>query len=198
MKLGLQFTNFTHTEDPAQLGPALGAAARLAEEVGYSRLTILDHHWQNSFFGDIGGEMLEPYSTLAFLAAHTKSVDLVTIVTNPLLRTPPMLAPTVSTIDPPSGGPRLLGVGAGSHQEDVEAAGIAFPSAGERLARLDEALRLCLQMWSEDDGPFEGQYYHSTSTRCSPTAVGRPRPRILIGGTGEKKLLRLVALYADE
>ncbi len=198
MKLGLQFTNFTHTEDPALLGPALGDVAALAEQVGYSRLTILDHHWQNANFGALGGEMLEPYSTLAYLAARTSTVDLLTIVTNPLLRTPPMLARTVSTVDALSGGRVILGVGAGSHQEDVEAAGIEFPGTAERLARFEEALRLVRQMWSDDNGPFDGVYYHSTSTLCSPTAIGRPRPRILIGGHGEVKLLRLVARYADE
>ena len=198
MDLGLQFTNFTHTKDPALLGQTLGELATLAEQVGYDRLTILDHHWQNSFFGDPGDEMLEPYATLAFLAAHTSKVKLLTIVTNPLLRTPPMLARTVSTVDALSGGRVILGVGAGSHQGDVEAAGVVFPDAAERMARFDEALRLILQMWSDDDGPFDGEYYHSTSTMLSPIAIGRPRPRILIGGHGEKKLLRLVAKYADE
>lgn len=198
MQLGYQLTNFEQSHGDKPIGETLGDLARLIEGVGYKRIAILDHHWQNGIFGDIGTPMFEAYSTLAFLAAHTSRVKLVTIVTNPLLRTPPMLARTVSTIDALSNGRAILGIGAGSHQAEVEAAGAIYPGAGERMARLKEVLEICRQVWSDDNGPFSGRYYQSASTMCSPQAVGRPRPEILVGGLGEQKLLRLVAQYADQ
>ena len=90
-----------------------------------------------------------------------------------------------------------MGIGAAWYEREHLGLGVPFPPTAERFERLEETLQICLQMWSEDDGPFEGRHYRLAETLCRPMPVSQPRPRILIGGGGEKKTLRLVARYAD-
>jgi alkanesulfonate monooxygenase len=176
----------------------LRKVAATAEESGFTRLAVADHVWQ---FGQVSveAEMLEAYTTLAYLAAATSQVDLMTLVTAAAYRPPGLLAKMVSTLDVLSGGRAWLGIGAGPgfSQEEAAGLGLPFPPTSERFERLEEALQICLQMWSDDQGPFTGRHYQLARTLNSPQPLRHPHPPILIAGSGERKTLRLVARYAD-
>jgi len=129
--------------------------------------------------------------------AQTERADLGSLVTGVTYRHPGILAKTVTTLDVVSGGRAWLGIGAAWNEQEHLALGVPFPPVAERFERLEETIRICLQMWSDDEGPFEGKHYHLQRTLNSPQALSKPRPRIMIGGGGEQKTLRLVARYAD-
>jgi len=141
--------------------------------------------------------MLEGYSTLSYLAAVTKKVRLGTLVTGVIYRYPGILVKTVTTLDVLSGGRAYLGIGAAWNEREAIGLGVPFPPVAERFRRLEEALQIAQQMWSDNNGPYQGRYYQLAETLCSPQPLSQPHPPILIGGTGEKKTLRLVAQYAD-
>jgi alkanesulfonate monooxygenase len=140
---------------------------------------------------------MEGYTTLGFLAAHTSTVRLGLLVTGVTYRHPGLLAKIVTTLDVLSEGRGQLGIGAAWYDREHRGLGVPFPSTAERFERLEETLRICLQMWSDDDAPFEGRHYQLGRTLNSPQPLRRPHPPILIGGGGEKKTLRLVAQYAQ-
>jgi len=141
--------------------------------------------------------MLEAYTTLGFLAAQTDRVRLGTMVSGVTFRPPALLVKAVTTLHVLSGGRAWLGLGAGYHGEEAEAMGLPLPPVAERFQRLEETLRIAAQMWAGDDAPFEGRHYRLGRPAGSPQPVQRPGPPVLIGGTGERKTLRLVAQYAD-
>jgi F420-dependent oxidoreductase-like protein len=142
--------------------------------------------------------MLEAYATLSYLAAHTSTVRLGALVTGVTYRHPGLLAKIATTLDVLSGGRATLGVGAAWYDREHHGLGVPYPSTAERFERLEETLKICLQMWDpEDNGPFEGKHYKLTETLCVPPPVSSPRPEIMIGGGGEKKTLRLLAQYGD-
>jgi F420-dependent oxidoreductase-like protein len=197
MRVGLHIPDFTWDGGPAALGTRLGEVARLAEDAGVDRISVMDHVWQIGHIGPPEHEMLEAYTTLGWLAARTERVKLLTVVTAVVYRDPGLLAKSVTTLDVLSGGRAMLGIGAAWNEEEARGLGLFFPPLAERFERLEEALRICLQMWSGDEGPFVGEHYHLGRTLNSPQSLTRPHPPILIGGSGEKKTLRLVARYAD-
>ncbi|MGN6635419.1 MAG: LLM class F420-dependent oxidoreductase [Oryzihumus sp.] len=197
MKLGLHIADFTWDGGPSALRQQLGEVARGAERAGYDRVSVMDHVWQIGHLGPPEHEMLEAYTALGYLAAVTERVKLLTVVTAVVYREPGLLAKAVTTLDVLSGGRAMLGIGAAWNEEESRGLGLFFPSTAERFERLEEALQICLQMWSEDDGPYEGQHYRLERTLNSPQALSRPHPPILIGGAGEQKTLRMVAQYAD-
>ncbi|HEY1347422.1 MAG TPA: LLM class F420-dependent oxidoreductase [Streptosporangiaceae bacterium] len=197
MKVGLHIADFTWDGGPPALGPRLGEIARRAEDAGVDRISVMDHVWQIGHLGPPGHEMLEAYTALGFLAGVTERVKLLTVVTAVVYREPGLLAKAVTTLDVLSGGRAMLGIGAAWNEEEARGLGLFFPPTAERFERLEEALRICQQMWSGDDGPFEGKHYHLARTLNSPPALSRPHPPILIGGQGERKTLLLVARYAD-
>ena len=197
MKIGLHIADFTWQGGPPALRSRLGEVARRADQAGVDRVSVMDHVWQIGHLGPPEHEMLEAYTTLGFLAASTERVRLLTVVTAVVYRDPGLLAKAVTTLDVLSEGRAMLGIGAAWNEEEARGLGLFFPPLAERYERLEEALRICRQMWSEDDGPFEGEHYHLGRTLNSPQALSRPHPPILIGGSGEKKTLRLVARYAD-
>jgi F420-dependent oxidoreductase-like protein len=197
VKIGLHIADFTYPGGPATLADDLTRIAVTAEEQGFARVSVMDHLFQIGMLGPPEHEMLEAYTTLGFLAARTSRVELLAWVTAVTYRRPGMLAKLVSTLDVLSGGRAWLGIGAGWNEEEANGLGLDFPPLGERFERLEETLRICLQMWSDDDGPFEGRHYQLQRTLSSPQPLQQPRPRILIGGGGERKTLRLVAQYAD-
>jgi F420-dependent oxidoreductase-like protein len=157
----------------------------------------MDHYWQIGPVGAPEESMLEAYTTLGYLAASTQRVLLHTLVTGVVYREPGFLAKVVSTLDVLTGGRAGLGIGAAWFKEEAEGLGFAFPPLGERFERLEETLRICLQMWGEDDRPFEGRHYRLGRALDSPAPLSRPHPFLLIGGGGERKTLRLVAQYAN-
>jgi F420-dependent oxidoreductase-like protein len=197
VKLGLQIPSFTWPGGPAEIGPTLATIARSADDAGYDSVWVMDHFFQIRGVGAVGEPMLEAYTTLGYLAALTRRVRLGTLVTGVTYRYPGILAKIVTTLDVLSGGRAWLGIGAAWNEEEHLGLGIPFPPVSERFERLEEALRIHLQMWSDDDGPFEGKHERLGRTLNSPQALTRPHPPILIGGGGERKTLRLVARYAD-
>ena len=197
MKLGLHISDFTWDGGPIALRNKLGDVAVRAEQSGYDRISVMDHVWQIAHLGPPEHEMLEAYTALGFLAARTERVKLLTVVTAVVYRDPGLLAKAVTTLDVLSGGRAMLGIGAAWNEEESRGLGLFFPSMAERFERLEEALQICQQMWSENDGEYEGQHYHLARTLNSPQSLSRPHPPILIGGAGERKTLRLVAQYAD-
>jgi F420-dependent oxidoreductase-like protein len=197
MRLGLHISDFTWDGGPSDLRRQLGEVAARAEEAGYDRVSVMDHVWQIAHLGPPEHEMLEAYTTLGFLAAKTERVKLLTVVTAVVYRDPGLLAKAVTTLDVLSGGRAMLGIGAAWNEEESRGLGLFFPSTAERFERLEEALQICKQMWSDDESPYAGKHYRLERTLSSPQPLSRPHPPILIGGAGERKTLRLVAQYAD-
>jgi F420-dependent oxidoreductase-like protein len=197
MKIGLHISDFTWDGGAAELGSRLAAIAQRAEQGGVDRISVMDHVWQIVGLGPPEHEMLEAYTALGFLAAKTERVKLLAMVTAVVYREPGLLAKAVTTLDVLSGGRAILGIGAAWNEEESRGLGLPFPPVAERFERLEEALRICQQMWSDSDAPFDGAHYHLARTLNSPQALGKPHPPVLIGGGGEKKTLKLVARYAD-
>ena len=197
MELGIHFVNFALPGGPGAIGPALADTARAADEVGCTTFTLMDHYFQMEEFADRREPMLEGYTALGFLAGRTERLRLGLLVTGVTYRHPGLLANIVTTLDVLSQGRAQLGLGAAWYEKEHLAYGVPFPPVAERFERLEETLQICHQMWSDDDGPYEGRHYRLAETVCSPKPVSDPRPPILIGGGGERKTLRLVARYAD-
>ncbi len=197
MEIGLHIADFTFPGGPAGLRDDLTRIVTTAEEAGFEKVSVMDHLWQIGLLGPPEHEMLEAYTTLAYLAARTSKVDLVSWVTAVVYREPGMLAKLVSALDVLSGGRAWLGIGAAWNEAEAKGLGLSFPSTAERFERLEETLQICLQMWSEDDGPYNGKHYQLERTLNSPQVLRKPHPPILIGGGGERKTLRLVAKYAQ-
>ena len=197
MHLGIHFVNFTLPGAPASIVSTLAETARVAEEGGATTFTVMDHWFQMDMMASATDPMLEGYTTLGFLAGQTRRMRLGLLVTGATYRHPGLLAKIVTTLDVLSGGRAQLGIGAGWYEREHRGLGVPFPPLAERFERLEETLQICLQMWSDDDGPYEGAHYQLAETICSPPPISSPRPRILVGGGGERKTLRLVARYAD-
>jgi F420-dependent oxidoreductase-like protein len=197
MRIGLQVPSFTWPGGAVGISSKLAEIARTADEGGFSSLWVMDHFFQISVIGPPEHDMLEGYSTLSFLAGLTKNVRLGTLVTGVIYRYPGILVKTATTLDVLSGGRAYLGIGAAWNQQESVGLGVPFPSVAERFERLEETLQIAKQMWSANNGPYEGKHYQLAQTLCSPQPLSKPHPPIMIGGTGEKKTLRLVAQYAD-
>ncbi len=197
MRLGIHLPDLTFPDGPSHLARDLAVIAKTAEEVGFDRLSVMDHVWQIGHIGPPEGEMLESYTTLGYLAGQTSTITLLTLVTGAVYRPPGLLGKIVTTLDVLSGGRAMLGIGAAWNAEEAFGLGLPFPETSERFERLEEVLQICRQMFDGVDTPYEGHHYHLGRTLNSPRPLSRPRPRILIGGSGERKTLRLVAQYAD-
>ena len=197
MKLGLQIPSFSWPGGDAEIGPTLARVARAADDAGYDSIWVMDHFFQIRGVGPHTEPMLDAYPALTFIAANTQRAKLGTLVTGVTYRYPGLLAKTVTTLDVLSGGRAWLGIGAAWNEQEHVGLGVPFPPVAERFERLDEAIRICLQMWSEDGGRFDGTHYTLAETLNSPQALSKPRPPLMVGGGGERKTLRLVARYAD-
>ena len=197
MKLGLHIANFTWPEGAPKLATTFAEIATAADEAGFDRISVMDHLWQIGPIGPPEEAMLEAYTALGFLAGHTRRAKLLTLVTGVVYRDPGLLAKAVTTLDVLSGGRAMLGIGAAWNEEESRGLGLLFPPTAERFERLEEALRICRQMFDGDETALEGRHYRLGRPLNSPGPLSRPRPPILIGGGGEKKTLRLVAQYAD-
>jgi F420-dependent oxidoreductase-like protein len=197
MKLGIQIPDFTWAGGPEQLGSTLATVARTADDAGFEHIMVMDHFFQIQSVGPAEHDMLEAYTTLGFLAAHTSRARLGTLVTGVIYRYPGVLAKIVTTLDVLSGGRAWLGIGAGWNEEESRGLGIPFPPVAERFEQLEEALQICLQMWAGDESPYQGKQFQLERPLNSPQALTRPHPPIMIGGAGEKKTLRMVAKYAQ-
>ena len=197
MKLGLHYWNYSIPSDPAEIATTLSETARIADEAGFSGFSVMDHYFQMEHTGSAAEPMLEAYTTLGHVAARTERMTLGVLVTGVMYRHPGLLAKIVTTLDVLSGGRGRLGVGASWYEREQVGLGVPVVPVAERFERLEETLQICLQMWSDDDGPFNGRHYQLAETLCVPQPLSRPHPPILVGGGGEKKTLLLVARYAD-
>jgi F420-dependent oxidoreductase-like protein len=197
MHVSITIARFEVPGGPPALGALLGKAAARAEAAGLSSVWVMDHFFQIPNFAPPETDMLEGYSVLAFLAAHTRRVRLGTLVTGVMYRHPGVLVKTVTSLDVLSGGRAWLGLGAAWYEREHKGLGVPFPPLGERFERLEETLQIALQMWSTNNGPYHGRHYQLQETLCVPQPLSKPRPPIMIGGSGEKKTLRMVAQYAD-
>lgn len=198
MRVSIAITDYSWPGGPGEIGGHLGRVVRLAEEAGLDTVWTTDHLIQADPNSEPGAEMLEAYTALGFLAAHTSRIRLGTMVTAATFREPALLIKIVTTLDVLSGGRAWLGIGAGYHQGEAESMGLPLPRVAERFGRLEDILRLAHHMWSDQDtAPFDGAYHRLTRPVTNPKPVRRPRPPILVGGMGERKTLRLVARYGD-
>jgi F420-dependent oxidoreductase-like protein len=197
VRIGLQIPDFSGAGGAEQLGRQLATVARAADDAGFHSIGVMDHFFQIGVIGPPEQDMLEAYTTLGYLAACTSRARLLTVVTGVVYRHPGILAKIVTTLDVLSGGRAWLGIGAAWNHEEALGLGIPFPPLAERFERLEEALQICLQMWRGDEAPFTGRHYQLDRPMNMPPAVTRPHPPIMIGGSGERKTLRLVAQYAQ-
>ena len=197
MNLDLHVWRFDWAGPPPSMGAAVGELAVRAEALGVRTLSFMDHYFQMDRVAPAEDPMLEGYTALGFVAGRTERLRLRLLVTGVTYRHPGLLAKIVTTLDVLSAGRAELGIGAAWYEREHVALGVPFPPMSERFERLEETLQICLQMWSDDDGPYQGRHYRLAETLCRPMPVSRPRPRIMIGGSGERKTLRLVARYAD-
>jgi F420-dependent oxidoreductase-like protein len=196
VKIAVHQIAFTVPDGAAGIAPELTRLAAAVEEAGITQLSVMDHYFQMEQVMPATDPMLEGYTTLGFLAAHTRTVRLGLLVTGVTYRHPGLLAKIVSTLDILSSGRAMLGVGAAWYEREHRGLGVPYPSTAERFERLEETLQICRQMWDQDnDGAYEGKHYQLAETLCHPAPISKPP--ILIGGGGEKKTLRLVAKYAD-
>jgi F420-dependent oxidoreductase-like protein len=197
MELGVHVADFTWPGGAPTLARDLRTVAVSADELGFGTLSVMDHVWQIRGIGPTEHDMLEAYTALGYLAAHTSRIELLAWVTAVVYREPGLLAKAVTTLDVLSEGRAWFGIGAAWNEEESRGLGLPFPPTAERFERLEEALQICQQMWSDDDGPYVGAHYHLGRTLNVPQSLRRPHPPILVGGGGERKTLRLVAQYAD-
>jgi len=197
MQVGIHFMNFTLPGGAQGLRADLGGTAVAADQAGVTWFTAMDHYFQMEHFATAHDPMLEGYSVLNFVAAKTERIRLGLLVTGVTYRYPGLLAKIVTTLDVLSGGRAFLGIGAAWYEREHLALGVPYPPVAERFERLEEAIQICEQMWSDNEGPYNGKHYQLAETINVPQALQKPRPPILIGGSGEKKTLRMVAQYAD-
>ena len=200
MKLGLQLNSFDWNGGSERFGRTLANIGRAAEEAGFDRIGVADHVWQHPIMGGPVADEPECYTTLTFLAANTERAMLTAMVTGVHFRHPAVLAKMVTTLDVLSRGRAWLGIGSGHYEEETRGLGIPFPPQKERFEMLEEAVQICLRMWSGERGderPFDGKHYKLERLLNLPQSLSRPHPPIMIAGDGEKKTLRLVARYGD-
>ena len=197
MKLGIHISNFTYGVPVEKLGATIAEIAAGADAAGFERLSVMDHYFQIANVGPAENEMFEAYGLLGFIAAKTTRLKLGVLATGITYRHPGFLAKQITGLDVLSGGRAWLGIGAAWFEREHHGLGIPFPPLKTRFEMLEETIQICHQMWSDNDGPFDGKHFHLAETLCSPKPVQKPRPPILVAGSGERKTLKLVARYGD-
>ena len=197
MKLGVQINRFQPVGAEATIASTFADRVVWADQSGVSSLFTMDHFFQIETYGDMHDPMLETYSALSYAAALTTRINLGQMVLGVTYRNPGVLIKTATTLDVLSGGRTYFGIGAAWYEREHLGLGVPYPPLKERFERLEETLQIAKQMWAGDESPFNGVHYQLAEPICQPRPVSRPHPKILVGGTGEQKTLRLVAQYAD-
>ena len=200
MKLGLQISSFTWPGGAEAIGPTLARIVRSADDAGFDSIWVMDHFFQIRGVGPVTDPMLEGYTALGYMAAHSSRARLGLMVGGVHYRAPGLWVKATTTLDVLSGGRAWLGIGAAWNEDESEGLGFGFPPLGDRFEMLEETLQIAHGMWSGErgsEGEVRGRHFTATRLLNSPQSLTRPRPPIMIGGGGEKKTLRLVARYAD-
>lgn len=199
MKIGLQVPSFKYPEGVAGIRPKLKDIAQTADQGGFSSLWVMDHFYQiEGLFGEkYNDPMFEGYSVLNYFAALTEKIHLGTLVTGVIYRHPSVLLKQVTTLDVMSGGRAYFGVGAAWYEGEAQGFGIPYPSTSERFEMLEETLKMAHQLWSNAESSFEGTHFSAPKMTNNPAPLSQPHPKIMIGGMGANKTLRMVAQYAD-
>ena len=197
MKISLSMTNFSWPGATADIAQHVAATARAAESGGLDTVWVADHLMQADPASDPSEPMLEAYTTLGFLAGQTSTIRLGTMVTGATYRAPALLIKAVTTLDVLSGGRAWLGIGAGYGGKEATAMGLDDPEVAERFDVLADTIDIAERMWAGEQSAFHGRRHNLDRPIGSPLPVSRPRPRVLIGGTGARRTLRLVAEHAD-
>lgn len=199
MNIGLQIPSFKYPGGAAAIRPTLKEVVTTAEEAGFYSLWVMDHYYQiKGLFGEAYTDpMLEAYTTLGYFAGLTEKAYLGVLVTGVIYRHPSVLMKMVNTLDIVSGGRAYLGIGAAWYEEEAKGYGIPYPSTSERFEQLEDNLKLAKALWAGDETSFEGKHFSAPAITNNPRPLSQPHPRIMIGGTGPNKTLRMVAQYAD-
>jgi F420-dependent oxidoreductase-like protein len=197
MRLSLSVTGYSWPDQPRAIPDRLASLACSLDQTVVDTLWVADHLLQADPSSQPDEPMLEAYTVLGYLAAKTSRLRLGTLVTAATFRAPALLIKAVTTLDVLSGGRAWLGIGAGYNVDEARALGLFMPETAERFARLAELLQLAFRMWDGDETPFRGDYLRLDRPIASPRPISSPRPPVLIGGTGERRTLRLVAEYGD-
>lgn len=205
MQFGIQHPNFSfdydgqrNDADISQIADFLKKLITKAENSGFDSFWVMDHFHQIQFVGRPEEPMLEGWTVISMLAAITTKIKLGTLVTGIIYRYPSVLAKIAATLDVLSKGRLFMGIGAAWNEQESLAYGISFPSNQERLLRLDEAIQVIRKMWTDEPyASFNGKYYQIRNAYCNPKPIQKPSPPILVGGSGERKTLKIVAKYAD-
>lgn len=199
MHIGLQIPSFKYPGGTAAIRPKLKEIVTTAEAAGFHSVWVMDHYYQiKGLFGEAYTDpMMEAYTTLGYLAGLTEKAYLGVMVTGVVYRLPSILLKMVNTLDIVSGGRAYLGLGAAWYQEEAEGFGVPYPSTGERFEWLEDTLQLAHALWNGDETSFTGKRFSAPQITNNPRPVSQPHPRILIGGSGPKKTLRMTAQYAD-
>jgi F420-dependent oxidoreductase-like protein len=199
MKIGLQIPSFKYPGGTAVIRPKLKEIVTTAEDAGFYSLWVMDHYYQiKGLFGEAYTDpMLESYTTLGYFAGLTEKAYLGVLVTGVVYRYPSVLMKMVNTLDVLSGGRAYLGIGAAWYEDEAKGFGIPYPSTAERFEQLEDNLKLAKALWEHDEISFEGKHFSAPAITNNPRPLSKPHPRIMIGGTGPNKTLRMVAQYAD-
>jgi F420-dependent oxidoreductase-like protein len=199
MYIGLQIPSFKYPGGAAAIRPKLKEIVTIAEEAGFNSLWVMDHYYQiKGLFGEAYTDpMLEAYTTLGYFAGLTEKAYLGVLVTGVIYRHPAVLMKMVNTLDILSGGRAYLGIGAAWYEDEAKGNGIPYPPTSERFEQLEDSLKLAKALWNSDEVSFAGKHFSAPAITNNPRPLSEPHPRIMIGGTGPNKTLRMVAQYAD-
>jgi F420-dependent oxidoreductase-like protein len=204
MQFGLQRPNFSFdyegqdNNNASDIADSLKRLITKAENSGFDSFRVMDHFHQIQFVGKPEEPMFEGWTVISMLAGITTKIKLGTLVTGIIYRYPSILAKIAATLDVLSKGILFMGIGAAWNEQESLAHGISFPSNQERLLRLEEAVQIIRKMWTDEPyTSFEGRYYQIKNAYCNPKPIQKPSPSILVGGSGERKTLKIVAKYAD-
>jgi F420-dependent oxidoreductase-like protein len=197
LKFGLQHPNFSFDGEGPQIVEKLKNLVGRAESYGFDSFWVMDHFHQIPNVGEVQEPMLEGWTTQSVVAGFTSKIRLGTLVTGMVYRYPSVLAKVGATLDVLSKGRLIMGVGAAWNVDEATAYGIPFPPVKERMQRLEEGVQIIRKMWTEEKATFSGKFYQLRNAYCNPKPIQKPHPPIMIGGSGERRTLKIVAKYAD-
>jgi alkanesulfonate monooxygenase SsuD/methylene tetrahydromethanopterin reductase-like flavin-dependent oxidoreductase (luciferase family) len=199
MHIGLQIPSFKYPGGTAAIRPKLKEIVTKAEDAGFYSLWVMDHYYQiKGLFGEAYTDpMLEAYTTLGYFAGLTEKAYLGVLMTGVIYRYPAVLMKMVNTLDVLSCGRAYFGIGAAWYEDEAKGNGIPYPPTAERFEQLEDSLKLAKALWSSDEISFAGKHVSAPAMTNNPRPLSRPHPRIMVGGTGPNKTLRMVVEYAD-